>query len=387
MICRIILFNGGIIVINLAIFFGGESCEHDISIITGVQLMSKVNSYLYNVVPIYITKDGEWKTGKSLFDLDNYPDGLGKLKTVGMVAGDNTLYQKCGKKLKKLVEVDVGILCLHGVNGEDGSLSALLNLSGVTYVNCDILASSVCLDKIVFNNVCKGLDIPKVDFVSIFKNKFLQEKDLEIEKVKNLGFPVIIKPSRQGSSIGIKVCYDLESLENDLNFCFEYDDRLVVEKYVKLKKEVNIACFNNKSELIFSKTEEPISGAEFLNFDDKYVSSMSGMDRMKRLMPANIDEECDRKIKDIVKLLYVELDMFGVVRFDFLIDMDDNVYVNEVNTIPGSMANYLFKDDLSYPKLIEDLISNALIRNENKRKLHKTFASNVLKQGLNGLKK
>ena len=224
-------------------------------------------------------------------------------------------------------------------------------------------------------------------FRSIIKDDYNENSVDILNKIKTFGFPIIIKPSRQGSSIGIKICKSEESLENDLKECFNYDERLLIEKFVDLKKEVNIACFRNKGEIIFSKTEEPISKSDFLDFNDKYTSNLSGMESMKRISPANILTETESKIKTIAQFLYIELDMFGVVRFDFMIDKEDNVYINEVNTIPGSMANYLFGENYPYTKLIEDMISNALIRFNSKSKLQRDYNSNVLKQGFNGFKK
>ena len=388
MICRKIISSVGIIrLINLAVFFGGESCEHDISIITGLQLISKVNEYLYNVVPIYITKSGDWITGVNLKDIDNFPDNLGKTKNVGLIAGSPDLYVKHKNKLKKYLTIDVAIICLHGINGEDGNVAGILNLSKVPYSSCDILSSAICMDKIIFDDLCRGLDLPKVPYLSIIKDDYNENSVDILNKIKTFGFPIIIKPSRQGSSIGIKICKSEESLENDLKECFNYDERLLIEKFVDLKKEVNIACFRNKGEIIFSKTEEPISKSDFLDFNDKYTSNLSGMESMKRISPANISVETESKIKTIAQFLYIELDMFGVVRFDFMIDKEDNVYINEVNTIPGSMANYLLGENYPYTKLIEDMISNALIRFNSKSKLQRDYNSNVLKQGFNGFKK
>lgn len=374
--------------INVGVFFGGESCEHDISIITGVQLMSKVNEYLYNVIPIYIQKNGVWVTGNNLSDIDNYTDNLGKTKEIGVIAGSNYLYYKKGNKLKKYLPLDVAIVCLHGINGEDGTISSVLKLSKIPYSCCNNLSSAVCMDKVIFNEVCKGLGVAKVPSISMLKSDFDNDRESEKQKVISaLGLPIIIKPSRQGSSIGIKICSDKNKIIEDLEYCFNYDSRLIVEKFVDIKKEVNIACFLNKNDIVFSNTEEPIRNSEFLDFNSKYTSNLSGMESMRRIMPAVIDKEMIEKIKQIAEFVYKEMDMYGIVRFDFIIDKDDNLYLNEVNTIPGSMANYLFSEEYPYTRLIEDMISNALIRNEKELQLNTKYSSNVLKQGFNGFKK
>lgn len=373
--------------INLAVVFGGESCEHDISVITGLQLISKINKYIYNVIPIYIDKNGIWLTGKNIMDIDNYPDNLGKTTRVGLMGGNGTLYTIKNKKAKKFVDIDVAILCLHGVNGEDGTLASIMEHSKIPYCNSSILASSVSMDKVLFNDVCKGLNVDKVEYFSLFVEDYQMEKAGTVQKIVDFGLPVIIKPSRQGSSIGIEICKDKKDLAKKLDKTFEYDTRIVIEKLLDVKKEVNIACFLNKGEFIFSKTEEPIKNSDYLNFEDKYQSNSEGMQSMKRIMPARISIEQENKIKSIARILYTNLDMFGVVRFDFLIDKNDNVYINEVNTIPGSMANYLFDGDYSYSELIELWISNALIRSDNRKSLNHIYNSKVLEQGISGFKK
>lgn len=373
--------------INLAVVFGGESCEHDISVITGLQLISKINKYIYNVIPIYIDKNGIWLTGKNIMDIDNYPDNLGKTTRVGLMGGNGTLYTIKNKKAKKFVDIDVAILCLHGVNGEDGTLASIMERSKIPYCNSSILASSVSMDKVLFNDVCKGLNVDKVEYFSLFVEDYQMEKAGTMQKIVDFGLPVIIKPSRQGSSIGIEICKDKKDLAKKLDKAFEYDTRIVIEKLLDVKKEVNIACFLNKGEFIFSKTEEPIKNSDYLNFEDKYQSNSEGMQSMKRIMPARISIEQENKIKSIARILYTNLDMFGVVRFDFLIDKNDNVYINEVNTIPGSMANYLFDGDYSYSELIELWISNALIRSDNRKSLNHIYNSKVLEQGISGFKK
>lgn len=373
--------------VNLVVFFGGESCEHDVSIITGLQFISKVNEYLYNIIPIYIDKNGDWLTGKNLKDLDNFPDNLGKTVKVGILDNDKALY-KIGKshKAKKICDIDVAVICLHGAGGEDGVISASLESSKIPYINSSIMPSAVCMDKIVFDYIVAGMGIAKVDFLAVTKFEYDEDKSAVLDRIKNFGFPIIIKPARLGSSIGINVCKNYDDLERLLENSFEFDCRILIERYVNVKKEVNIACFLNKNDIVLSKTEEPISKHEILDFGQKYVASC-GMENMKRIMPANISKEQYENIVDILCRLYSALNMFGVVRFDFFIDENDKLYINEVNTIPGSMAYYLFEDTYSYPELIDMWLTNALIRNTNAQMKVKDYSSSILKQGLNGFKK
>lgn len=375
---------------NVAVVFGGESCEHDISIITGVQLINNLNRYLYNVIPIYIDKNGNWLTGEALLDIDNYPNNLVGLNQCTMLPNDNRLWRlnKKGTKIKSPINIDVAFLCLHGIRGEDGTIASIFELSKVPYFASGICASSVCMDKSVFKYFAKGLGVPVVEGIEITEDAVLSNQELVFAKVEGLGYPVIVKPARQGSSIGITVCDNKEDLSNAITIASKYDNSIVIEKYINIKKEVNIAVFENKGEYILSNTEEPITADKFLNFDDKYRQNPGGFETIKRIVPAGISKEQNKIIVDIVTSVYKALKMAAVVRFDFLIDKEDNVYLNEVNTIPGSMANYLFdKEKYPYSKLIELWISNAVLRKEKSDTALRYLNTDVLNNGFEGFKK
>jgi len=372
---------------NIGVIFGGESCEHDISIITGVQLIANMDEYLYNIIPIYIDKNGTWLTGKNLKDIDNFPKNLGKLTEVALVSNDSNLYIKKKNKLKLYKKLDMVFVCLHGQRGEDGSVAGVLELCKIPYSSSSMLSSSVAMDKVVFKYICKGMNINCVNGFEVIKHDFDENKEDVLSKINDFGLPIIIKPSRQGSSIGIKVCKNIEDLEKDLLDCFQYDNRLLIEEYLNVKKEVNIAIFRNKNDLCFSKTEEPVYSNDILGFDEKYRKNSGGFQTIKRITPANISREQECDIMNIASRLYSILDMFGVVRFDFLIDKDDKVYVNEVNSIPGSMANYLYDKQFEYRKLIDLLVISSMIRKDNDDLLIKKFDSGVLSQGFDGFKK
>ena len=373
---------------NLVVIFGGESCEHDISIITGAQLISKCNSSLYNVIPIYISKQGIWYTGEKLSDIDNIYDNVKKSKECCFVPNSNYLFIKTGKKFKQFIKVDVAILCLHGRNGEDGTVASIMELSKIPYSSCGVLSSALCLDKGIFKDVCLGMDLPVVESFVLNENEYLLNKELYIEKIKQLGLPVIFKPCRLGSSIGIEVCKSLDEIDNKLSSAFCFDKKVLVEKYLDVEKEVNIAVMEDKGDLILSKTEEPISKDVILSFDDKYKNNAGGFETIKRISPANISDEIENQIKDMVVLCYSKFELFGVVRFDFIIDKNNKLYLNEVNTIPGSMANYLFDKELyPYPKLIEMMVSNAIHRFNKQKEIITTFDTDVLNDGFDGFKK
>lgn len=374
--------------INLAVMFGGKSFEHDISVITGVQLLSHANLPNYNVMPIYVNKDGRWFVGDELFDLDNFANGFRKLKEVILSPSSKSLYLVKGKSLKKYKDIDVAILCFHGGLGEGGGVSALLDFSGIPYTSADMTAGAVCLDKSIFKFLMKGLDIPHIDGEVVWENDFLVDKEVVKERLGYLGYPLIIKPSKLGSSIGIEVVKNETELYDKLQSAFAFDKKVLVEKFVDIEKEVNIALVSNKGEMIFSNTEEPVASSDILSFDDKYRENSGGFESIKRIMPAKISNEAEIEIKDIASKIYKNLDLFGAVRFDFIIDKNNKVYINEVNTIPGSMANYLFdKDKLPYEGLIEILVSNATKRAVENSKKENDFDLDILKSGVKLLEK
>ena len=376
---------------NILVFFGGESCEHDISVITGEQLISKCDEYLYNVIPVYIDKSGDWYTGKKLKDIDVFnSENWNKLKGVtkcALLPNNNTLYINKRDKYIQGNQIDCAILCLHGLRGEDGTIASILEQSKIPYSSTSVLGSSVCMDKGVFKIVCKGLGVNCVDGFVVSKREFLSGNEKVLDNIQQLGYPIIAKPCRQGSSIGINVVNTSDELYNKLTESFAFDDKLLIEKFLQVDKEVNIALFKNKDNVVFSNTEEPVGNDVILSFGDKYLNNAGGFETIKRIVPADIDDKIYNQIIDISKRLYLELDLFGVVRFDFLIS-DGSLYINEINTIPGSMANYLFdKSKYNYMDLIEMMISSALFRSEQSKKVLKSLDTGVLKSGINGFKK
>lgn len=374
--------------INLAVIFGGESFEHDISVITGVQMLEHCNMADYNVVPIYINKSGKWLTGDELYDLDNYVNGFTKIKEVCLTTKSNMLYEVKKKKLRDFVSLDVAILCLHGGYGEGGGVSALLEMAKVPYSACDMTSSGVALDKSLFKDIMLGLKVNVIDGISITQREFELKENFLIDKINAIGYPLILKPARLGSSIGIEVVKNESELDRKLKKTFVFDEKVLVEKYVDIFKEVNIAIVEDKGELIFSNTEEPIRNSEILSFDEKYRKNPGGFETIKRISPAGISLSQLNEIKMIASRVYRALGLFGIVRFDFIIDKDGKVYMNEVNTIPGSMANYLFDETIMpYGKLVRILVSNAIDRfvKESKRILE--FESDILNGGMKLLEK
>ena len=331
---------------NLLVIFGGESCEHDISIISAIQAIKNVDENYYNIIPIYITKSGIMLTGKKLTELSSFSNfNTSNLTEVSFIVGKNYLYYKTLLGYKQKVKADVALIVMHGINGEDGKIMSLLELSKIPYTACSPLQSELCMDKCVFKDYLKGLKINVVNGVSVFSYEYA----LNPETVKNfitdvVGFPLIVKPATLGSSIGIKVCNNVLELENALKLAFTYCNKVLIEEFLEDVTEVNLAVLGYENDITLSVTEQPIKQNEFLTFDNKYVgNSAEGMANLKRIVPADVSTEVSKEIKNIAKRIFTNLNLKGVVRFDFMVDNKTNkVYVNELNTIPGSLAYYLF---------------------------------------------
>lgn len=366
---------------NIAVIFGGVSCEHDISIITAQQVMSVI-SITDNVIPIYIDKNGKWKTSKKMLDIKNFPNKLGKTKEVALLASDDNLYVKKIKNYKKYKKIDVAVLALHGKNAEDGTIASILELNNIPYINSGVVGSAVGCDKIIFKTFIKGLKIPTVESISISVDDFYSKNFSEIENEikESIGYPMIIKPANLGSSIGIKICKNNKELQTSLKEAFQFDERLLLEKFIKNCKEVNVAIYKHKNKLIISELEQPDSSDTIFSFNEKYLGkSLKSTEPLKRIMPPEIKQETYEKIIEYASYCYNELQLFGVVRFDFILDDKENIFINEVNTIPGSYAFYLFKKiNINLSQILDSLIDEAVVRVNKKLDLVNYFESSVL---------
>ncbi|MDR3021879.1 MAG: D-alanine--D-alanine ligase [Clostridiales bacterium] len=367
---------------TIAVLFGGMSCEHDISIITGLHAFH-IASIKYNVIPIYIDSKGVWWTGKKYREITNFKDksNLGGVK-VFLKPGDNTLYFK---KSKVKCKIDVAIVCCHGLNGEDGSLQGLLQLSGIAYTGSSVLSSAVGMDKITMKRLFSSIDLPIVPYVGFEKDQFEEEQKLVFKEITDkLTYPLIVKPSNLGSSIGINIVKDGQSLLNALNLAFEWDSRVIIENALTDFIEINCAVIGGHNfNLITSELEQPAGVEEFLTFNDKYSSN--GKLQSSRKMPADLDDCTRQNVRDIAKSAFKILGCSGVVRCDFLLTNDEQtgqktMYINEVNTIPGLLSSYMFEHNgfMSKLSLLENLILIALQEKQQRQSFRYSYYSNVL---------
>ena len=352
---------------NIAVFFGGVSVEHDVSVITGVLTLNSLNKDEYNAIPIYVSNDGKWFTGKELYDIENYKNlNVKKLKQVCLVEGENVLYIKKRKALKKIASIATAINCMHGARGEDGSLSGLLNLCGIANASPDMFSSALSIDKSLTKVFLKGLNIKYLPCITAVGLGEINEIE------RKLGYPVICKPAKCGSSIGISTANDKDSLSKALSLALSYDSKVVVEKLLTDFTEINCAVYKNyNNEIIVSECEKPIGAGEVLSFNDKYVQG-------QREFPAKIPTMYSKRIKDISQKIYSVLSFNGIIRIDFLIDKT-GVYVNEINSVPGSLAYYLFCDTLKeFSALLTEVIKLGEKNFAIESSLVKNYSSRIL---------
>lgn len=361
---------------NIIVFFGGISSEHDVSVITGVLTLNSLDKEKYNQIPVYISKTGEWLYGEELFDVSFYKQkNFKKLKKVTFISGENALYIK-GRKLKKIGDIFCAVNCLHGLNGEDGTLSGLLRLHNIPLVGSSLFSSSLSIDKDFTKIALKGLGIKALPCVTVYKENFIKNNEQEISKIlEKISYPLIIKPANLGSSIGVKVVNGIEEFIPNLTNAFLYDDKVIIEKYLDNFKEYNCACYKDKNGYTVSQVERPLSLDKILSFKDKYECFTGNSDRE---FPAKIDQKLASKIKTTTEKVYRKLEFSGIVRIDYLY-YENTLYLNEINSIPGSLAYYLFSNTLKgFTDILTSLITFS-VESFNKFKARKfDYKSEVL---------
>lgn len=372
---------------TIGVIFGGNSVEHDISIITGVQTLNAVNKIKYSIVPIYISKSSEWYTSDKFFDIttfqkDNFnPKSYSKIQ----LGYNGKVYLDKNKKLKLINQIDYALLATHGGQGENGSLQGFLNVCNVVFSSPDVLSSAVCMNKLTTKFLLQSAGIPQTNFAYINQDEYKKGYKNYKEKFENLKMPLIVKPASLGSSVGITFCKNLKQLKDAISFAFLFDSVVLIEEVVENLKEVNISVVGNTQHCELSDIEEVFIKNDFLTFESKYMNkenSGKGMENTLRKIPANLTAEVEEVIKKYAEKTYKILNCKGIIRIDFLIDSKENkVYLNELNTIPGSLSNYLWKTKKhSFSRLIDKILFYAEEDKKFSNKKITNFSTNVLNQ-------
>lgn len=392
--------------IKVGVIFGGETVEHEVSVITAVQAMEHMNLDKYEVIPIYISKDRMWYTGEMLKDIEVYRD-FNELKRyakrVVLTKIDDKFYLQKTKGLfrKNVTDIDIAFPIVHGNNAEDGTLQGYLDSVGIPYVGSRVLGSALGQDKVVMKQIFESAKMPIVDYTWFYDSEYADDCDKIFANVKKLGYPVIVKPATLGSSVGITYVKEEKDLAKAIEEAFVYDTKVVVEKAVQNLVEVNCSVLGNYSHQETSVIEEVTSDEDFLTYADKYIGgskgklkgASKGMASASRIIPARISKELENKIKETSKEVFRLLNLGGVCRIDYLIDKKTNkYYINEPNTIPGSLAYYLWdKVGKDYSELLDEMITTAIKDYKNRARKTYSFESNILSnygvKGLKGMKK
>lgn len=363
---------------KLAVLYGGKSCEHEVSVITALQAMAELDDE-YQIVPVYINKYG-WFTGEGLKNPDSYKDfDKTKHKKVYLLDGKLVAKGFLGR-LNIVSDIDCVLVCNHGGLGEGGGISALLQMQGIPYTCAEILPSAVCLDKEYFKIIARDKGFKTVTGLCIRRCEFEKNQDDIVTKIINkLGEDIVVKPVDLGSSIGVTVPVGQSDMKDALSLVYAYTDRAIVEKRVANLREFNCACFRLGESLVVSAIEEPKSSrGGILSYKDKYLTKSD--DSSERELPAKIPTRLATKIRKTTQRLYECFDLSGVVRVDYIYDcVSGELYVNEVNTVPGSMSGYLYREcGLNYVELVRALVEEAKSKKIVQDEYISTFDSELL---------
>ena len=360
---------------TIGVFFGGRSTEHEISVISASQAMHAIDAEKYDVIPIYISKQGKWYTGEALLDIQNYrniPDLLARVEEVYMkpIFGDYNLYKKKQSLFGSgvLKHLDVVIPVLHGSNGEDGIFEGVLETIGIPYAGCNTVSSANGMDKITMKMILRSCGIPVVDFVWFTDKEWFAKRDELISRIENeIGYPVIVKPANLGSSVGIGRARNREELIEKVDGAEIYTTRIIVEDMVEDLQEINCSVLGDCDECQASVLEEPIKSGEILSYEDKYVGGTKGakgMQAAQKRIPAELPQSETERIQFLARETFRVLSCHGVSRVDMIINRKTrDIYVNEINTIPGSLSFYLWEaTGISFEQLMDRLVELAIKR-------------------------
>ncbi|MDR2657853.1 MAG: D-alanine--D-alanine ligase [Oscillospiraceae bacterium] len=402
---------------TMAVLFGGRSVEHDVSIVSAVQWMASADPSKYDLVPVYLAHDGAWYTGEPLKDLNAYkpfnplasgivkvlPDLTANARTLLSVSEKPRLFGGSKPELKVEAVIDVAVPIFHGLNGEDGTIQGVLELMNLPYTSSGLVGSSVGMDKIAMKQLFRGMGFPILDFHWATRDAWNARQAAILDEIESkIPYPLFVKPANLGSSIGIAKAKTRAALIDALDVAFSYDRRAVIEPAVNDPVEVNCSALGFDEDVRVSVCEMPVSWQEFLTFEEKYipdakagesnktgskaaelsgVKNPGGMANAKRRIPAPIGDEMTARVQALSAEIFRALDCKGVVRIDYIIDPASNtLYVNEINTIPGSLAYYLWDaTDLPYPKLIDRMVELAERAHERKNEAKFGFDSAILK--------
>jgi D-alanine-D-alanine ligase len=384
--------------LRVGMFFGGRSVEHEVSVLTAHQAMAALPRDKYTPVPIYISKTGQWFTGDALLDLKNFSD-LEKLVTLAEPILFSADAKEPGIMLRRAPErkgifgaraqaeqviepLDVAFLLFHGTHGEDGAIQGLLELADLPYTGCNVEASAIGMDKLMTKVALRAAGVPVLPDYPLSRARWQREPDAVVTEIEAaFPYPVYVKPVSLGSSIGVSRAEDRAALRFAIDVAATYDSRVMIEPAQQDIIEINCSVLGNDVEARASVCERPVS-AGTLSYDEKYLSGAKseGMKGARRIIPADISNELTSALQECAIQTFKAIGAAGVARIDFLVRQEEGVfYVNEINTIPGSLSFYLWEPSgVPFPELLTTMIGYAQARYREKRRSTFSFKSSLL---------
>lgn len=386
----------------VGVFFGGRSVEHDVSIVTGQQVMRALDEGGHEVVPIFIDRAGNCFSGAPLREISNFEHedwrrqkGVERVLLSPQPRQHGLIIEPLAGRFhsSKVQRLDVVFPALHGTHGEDGTLQGLLELADIPYVGCGVLASAIGNDKWMTKAVLRAAGIPVLDDISFGREEWLNDAESVLTRAQEtLSYPLIIKPARTGSSIGIGYAEDGQSLQTAAEIAIAFDSRVLIEERLTDCLEINCAVLGRGVAVRASLLEQPLSYEDFLSYEEKYLRGSEGMKSAERIIPAPIGPETAAAIQAAARDAFRALDGRGTARMDFLLKRDESAfYLNEVNTMPGSLAFYLWQEEGLTPAMVcEHLLEIALAAAAEKRATRYDYRTALLGQaaarGIKGVK-
>jgi D-alanine-D-alanine ligase len=387
---------------TVGVIFGGRSVEHDVSIVTGHQIMNAFDTQHYEVVPIYISRDGKWFTGEPLGQIENFKDdeitsydGVKSALLSPDVRHHGLIVNPLAGRFFKseILRLDVIFPAIHGTHGEDGTLQGVLELADIPSVGFATLGSALTNDKVMTKQILKQNGIPVLDSVTFTRSEWLADADNIMARLQNtFSYPMFVKPATLGSSIGVSRVDDQPLLKPAIDIAANFDRRILVEPAVTGGIEINCSVMGYADDVQVSVLEQPMSWSDFLAFEDKYLRGNEGMKSADRIIPAPISDELTRRIQDLSIQAFKAVDGRGIVRIDYLVKPDsDEVYLNELNTMPGSLSFYLWQPTgLSQAQVVDKLVKLARDAYADKRRNMYDYKTNLVTlaagRGLKGVK-
>ncbi|MEK7104365.1 MAG: D-alanine--D-alanine ligase family protein [Patescibacteria group bacterium] len=378
---------------TIGVFFGSKSPEHDISIITAQLIISGLSGLDFNVVPVYINRNGSWMIDEELGKLKNFTDPKREIEKEKSFqefyldlenSNGKMVFKKKGIGGKS-ISIDVAFPAFHGSFGEDGTIQGLFEMMDIPYVGCDVASSAIAMDKALTKQIYLANNIPTTKFVYFYKKDWQEKKENIVKEIKEtLQWPVFIKPVHLGSSIGIAKIKegDVAGLENKIDVAFYYDDKVLVEEGVSDLMDVT-CCVIGNADLTASLLQESVFQADLFDFEEKYLKeggSQLGKSQSGVIIPARLDEDLTKNIQEMAQKAYKALGCCGIARVDFLLNKQANkFFANEVNPLPGTVYHHLWKaSGMELDELLKKLVSLAQAKYEQKKAISFSFESKIL---------